>query len=419
MKAVNEEYNVLLQKYMDVLRERYANTPAKTYVQIETENRDIPFSQMRLWIKELYGITTAQHLLNESIIADCKNELSDEELLSNLLAELRTKYGDKPASTVAQIKRENRHLPINRMHIWTQSVAGLTPKDYLVKEGIILDLKSNYITSDLFFDDVEKAYMTSALTSDFYFIDDVRLLYADRFNNGDINRINSVNLRECGYLFFQNYIIKNQYSSAEEYFEKTLRQKDLFDLHDFDKRLIYDRTFRQTIDNLCYEYDYFEYENWKYISIDRCKKVVSNISKTTVYDFIDDALDFLKNNPYITVRYMMNHGYTNILSSLGFSDFFCSSILKNSRKMNFFKLGDSIVFNEIKESSSDKTEFVISMISPSLSIELDDVVDVMKNDYGIFVGREQVVDFIKESSLYYDKTMDKIYINKDCYYDEL
>lgn len=417
-----EDIKTILDEYISALKKKYEGNPAKTYVQVRKENRGMPFSKIQTWIKDIYGKTTALFLIEEGIITDESNSLSDEDLLSGLMILLKEKYRDNPASTFRQIKKENRHLPISQMEKWTRSTTGLTAKDYLVKEGLILDLKTSIdLTNEkLLFNDDERQYMCSSLTQDFYFLEDVQKTYADKFGEVDLNKINAANMITCGYHFYAVYIIKDTYSRAEEYFEEIIKQNDIIDLHSFDKRLFYDRFFRQTITNLCIRYEYLEYDNWKYISLNRCSSIVQDISRDTILAFIEDILNVLDESEYVTVRYVQNRGYNCPLFNLGFSDLFCSSLLKYSQRFGYFKINETYVFYRLGIGSrKEKKDFIKSLVFPVSSIDLDDLADILNIDYGLDYSRDRILECVKETDMYYDKIMDKVYYKKDYYYDEL
>lgn len=417
-----EDSKTILDEYISTLKKKYKGKPAKTYVQVRKENRCMPFSKIQTWIKDIYGKTTAQFLIEEGIIADESNPLSDEDLLSELMISLEKKYRDNPASTFRQIKKENRHLPISKMEKWTRSTTGLTAKDYLVKEGLILDLKTSIdLTNEkLLFNYDEKQYMCSSLTQDFYFIEDVQRIYSERFGEDNLNKINAANMKTCSYHYYTAYIIKDTFSHAEEYFERLIKQNDLIDLHSFDKRLFYDRFFRQSITNLCCRYDYLEYDNWKYISLNRCSSIAQDITKDAILVFVEDILGYLSESDYITIRYIQNSGYDSPLFHLGFSDLFCSSLLKHSQRFGVFKINETHVFYRLDIGSrKEKKDFIKSLVFPVSSIDLDDLVDILNIDYGLDYSRDRIIECVRETDMYYDKIMDKVYYKKDFYYDEL
>lgn len=64
-------------------------------------------------------------------------------------------------------------------------------------------------------------------------------------------------------------------------------------------------------------------------------------------------------------------------------------------------------------------DFVAFEMESILAINIDDFIDYIEEKYGIRLRKEKILEDIKKTAMYYDSIMEKIYYNKDYYYDDL
>ena len=83
----------------------------------------------------------------------------------------------------------------------------------------------------------EMIYLKEKMNKCFYFLEDVRKIYCDKFGDKYLSRINSLTLRKLGFRVYTNYIVSNSYQNAQDYFTKCLLAKDIFDFSKIENRL--------------------------------------------------------------------------------------------------------------------------------------------------------------------------------------
>ena len=54
-----------------------------------------------------------------------------------------------------------------------------------------------------------------------------------------------------------------------------------------------------------------------------------------------------------------------------------------------------------------------------VKINIYDLAKYINDEYGVDLKKEKIVELIKPSNLYYDSVMEKIYLSKEYYYDEI
>ena len=75
----------------------------------------------------------------------------------------------------------------------------------------------------------KKSKLKSILTDDFYYISEIRKIYAELFPDADMEQINPRSLKSMGFVVLSRYAIQN-YSSLEAYFESLFTGKDIVDI---------------------------------------------------------------------------------------------------------------------------------------------------------------------------------------------
>ena len=264
----------------------------------------------------------------------------------------------------------------------------------------------------------EEKKMKKELKDDFYMISDVKEIYRSIFPKGDMKLLNSYNIKKIGYKIYSNYIIKNKYSSASDYFRMLLTSDEVVDTTKFKDGVTSIINYLSQLHKLKAEYEIVEYKPNKYINISRLNKL--GINKENLWDYCK-SIEQNIGEEFFTIHYLMKNGFEHKIDKLGFDDYFYSSILTESRdKFSYIRIGRNKLFKKTSEkiTSVDFIEWILSSLEKS-SIEIYDLVDLLENEYGIFVDEYKIIELISESSVYYDRYTKKVYANYDVYFDEI
>ena len=81
--------------------------------------------------------------------------------------------------------------------------------------------------------------MAQSLTDGFYFIEDVKNIYTEKFGLESVKKVNVRIMDELGYKLYSQYAIKKNYPSADNYFQHFILKNHFFDLNQLDSRFIY------------------------------------------------------------------------------------------------------------------------------------------------------------------------------------
>ena len=267
--------------------------------------------------------------------------------------------------------------------------------------------------------DEEREYMAGCLTEYFYFVTDVMDIYAKRFGKEHISHMNPRSYKELGYKVFTNYLISDRYSSAEEYFRTMLLEKDVLDLNTWDSRIIYVQTANQALTNLRTNYELIEYEDKKYIRFEHFKNVAGDIDKDDFRRYVDEAVEAAGDEQFYTIKSLKAAGFQSRLHELGFGYWFNAAILKNSQKVPYIKTNTCIIFGNVKANRRiTLLDFISYVMSRERKMDIMDFISYIQDKYGVTLRKDKITWLIKDSSIYFDPIMEKLYFDKEDYYNE-
>lgn len=266
----------------------------------------------------------------------------------------------------------------------------------------------------------EAKKMKKVLNEDFYMISDVKEIYRNIFPEGDMKLLNSFNVKKIGYKIYSNYIIKDKYSSASDYFRMLLTSDEIIDTTKFKDGVTSVINYSSQLHKLKAEYEIVEYKPNKYINISKLNEF--GINKSDLYDYCKMVESKIgKKEEFFTTHYLMKKGFEHKIDKLGFDEYFYSSVLTEDRdKFSYIRIGRNKVFKKTSEkiTSVDFIEWILLSLEKS-SIDIYDLVDLLENEYRIFLDESKIIELISESSIYYDRYTKKVYANYDVYFDEI
>ena len=162
--------------------------------------------------------------------------------------------------------------------------------------------------------------------------------------------------------------------------------------------------------------DIIEFEPYQYINIRKLEKL--GITKEKLIEYRDCAWSFLSDDEFFSVKSLVGDGFDHELHSLGFMDLFYASILKSDKRFAWQRVGGAVVFNPRNEQFSVH-DFLVHYINSVKSINIDDLVEELREKFGIELERSDVVQKVKGSLVYYDSIMETLYDSYETYYEEI
>lgn len=310
---------------------------------------------------------------------------------NDLVARYEEKYGVKRQSAIG-----NYLKPINNYYF-----NGAYSIDYAALPSIQFDR------------------MKSILDRDFYTISDVKKLYKREFPNSDDSLINPYTMKTLGfhvYSGYSGYIVKNTFAGAADYFRSILTH-DIVDINNYDESIRSIAQFFNELGRLRSIYEMIEFSPSQYINIRRLEE--AGITKGHLKAYCSDVAHHYEKGEYFTVLSLQQEGFVHELDKLGFDDWFYSSILLEDRQeFSYQNIGGTRLFL-CGKTGANLGDMLVWLLGKYQKIDFYDLMDILKNHYGIKLPKDKLITIIGGTELYYDTIMEAVYIDYDTYFEEI
>lgn len=253
------------------------------------------------------------------------------------------------------------------------------------------------------------------LTEDFYYISEIKEIYKSLVPNADLTLISSFNLKRMGFIVNSKYVIQH-HSSANNYFKYILTNQDIVDTSKFNSKYNCLQMYYQTIEDLRNDYEIIEFEPYQYINIHKLNSM--GIDKSNFISYCDEVCNYIEDNSYFTIKSLIDNGFSSNIDFLGFDNCFYGSILKQDQRFSYIKLGGTVLFYK-GNTTINQTTFLIYLLDSFEKIDFNELLDHVLQKYGIHLDKFKIKSCIKNSNLYYDDIMEKVYNNYKIYLEEL
>lgn len=261
-----------------------------------------------------------------------------------------------------------------------------------------------------------KAILKSALTDDFYYIDEIRHIYSRLIPGADVEEINPYNLKTMGFSVYSRYAVQN-HSSLEAFFYDLLTKDEIIDISAYRKRFVYVQMFSQKLMELKRSLEVVEFEPNQILSFRKLEQ--SGVSRDMIKDFCDAIYDFIQEEEYFSAQSIKLAGFESDLYNLGFSDWFYANLLISDDRFSFGMMFGNLIFYKGKASITIKS-FETKLIRSYGCVDTFDLMSELTDKYGCKISeRTDVLYKVQNTEIYYDSILDRLYANKDLYYKEL
>ena len=261
------------------------------------------------------------------------------------------------------------------------------------------------------------------LNDDFYFFSDIKKIYRDLVPGADLSLISTFNLKRMGFEVNGIYAYRN-FDSAEAYFYHLFTCKEIVDASNFHSRLNVITMYNQVWKGLRRNYDIIEFEPMQYINMSRLQKL--GVTKEQLRGFCDDVYNFVEKNSYFTIEYLKRQGFASDIDSLGFDTQFYISLLREDSRFANWTMGRNVLFfvGEIKMFVAGNRyisikSFVTDYLERVRSIDIDELILIFEEEYNLKIEKSKIMEEIKDTNLYYDRIMEKLYVDYDTYFEEI
>ena len=255
------------------------------------------------------------------------------------------------------------------------------------------------------------------LTEDFYYVSEIKKLYAEMFADADVEEINPRSLKTIGFNVYSKYALQN-HTSLHEYFKYLLTKDDIYNIADYRNTYGQITMYSQTVLELKKDFEIFAFEKDQMITFKRLSKI--GISKKDLIDYCDCVYDFVEDETYFTIESLNNAGFSAEIYELGFDSYFYSNILAMSEKFTYAQIfGKIVLYKGNSKSEISKKMFILEQLANYDYVDMDEFINDCADLFGMNItDRYDITRAVNGTEYYYDSIMERIYRNKEIYYSE-
>lgn len=259
-------------------------------------------------------------------------------------------------------------------------------------------------------------HMKEVLSEEFYTLADIQRLYQREFPR-DNRRLNTYNIKTLGFIINSSYAISNTYSNAAVYFRHILTCTAVVDAGDFPQAILSLPAYLSELLDLKKQREIIEFSPKQYINIRRLEQ--AGTTKEMLKGYCQKVCHFVERNTYFTVTSIRQDGFTHELDELCFDEWFYSSLLAEDHDHFSYRRmgGNRLFFSGNKD--VHLSVFLEWILEKEDRIDLDNLIDLLSTRYGLTFKREKILCVLKDTDLYYDQIMDRVYIDYGTYFEEV
>ena len=234
-----------------------------------------------------------------------------------------------------------------------------------------------------------------------YTVDEIKLLF-DEKTDDDINKI----LNEKKYLKKGKYLIK------EEYYDY-IDIKDNGNIIKISDEILSNNSIRRYFENECKNYNLFELYEKVYITKEKIKQFGFS------YIDIDNSLKEIENeykndNSLFSINNIFDKDYMNKYEKMSFSKELFEKIL--NKRIKTIQIGDELLYTYGNVDIKDMFEKIILKYR---IITINEIRKIINEEYEIEVSNSRIRNYITDMEFYYNEILDKVYADKNDYYEEV
>lgn len=226
--------------------------------------------------------------------------------------------------------------------------------------------------------------------------------------------LNNMTLMKLGYSLKGNYVLTSAYGSVERYFNDLILNQDYFVREP--KDIFKTTTFNMALYFLEKDLDIVKVEKDTYITAKKLNE--AGVSKEDLIDFRNEVIRLAPKGKFFTLHTIQKAGLMHSLEELGFDSIFYERIIWTAPNIRTIPLAIGYIFLISNKDVSLK-DFIQSIVEEFESINLYDLQDYIKDNYKINLDIYKITSIIRDSHMYYSEDMNKIYIDKNTFYEEI
>lgn len=232
--------------------------------------------------------------------------------------------------------------------------------------------------------------------------------------NLNLNEINSELVLNLGFVEKGGIIVRQKYRSGMEAFTTYILSHKIF--HVGDKPIFRTNEYYNSIQRLESELQILKISETSYINVAHLEN--RGFDKKKLLQFISRVIDFTSDGEYFSIISLINNGFSDSLLEDGFELISLDRLISTSDEVRTVSIGFPNVYCRSK-TKKNLNEFLIDELFKCESANLEDFTDDINSKYGLDLDEYSVRMRLIEGGAYYSDILNKAYILKEEYLDEV
>lgn len=230
----------------------------------------------------------------------------------------------------------------------------------------------------------------------------------------NLNEINSELVLNLGFVEKGGIIVKQKYRSGMEAFTTYILSHKIF--HVGDKPIFRTNEYYSSIQRLESELQILKISETSYINVEHLEN--RGFDKKKLLQFISRVIDFTSDGEYFSIISLINNGFSDSLLEDGFELISLDRLISTSDEVKAVSVGFPNIYCRSK-TKKNLNEFLIDELLKCESANLEDFTDDINSKYGLNLDEYSVRVKLVEEGAYYSDILNKVYILKEEYLDEV
>lgn len=222
----------------------------------------------------------------------------------------------------------------------------------------------------------------------------------------------------AGYTLYRDCAIRGTYATPEEYY-RTLFAAPLLSQGNLPQELRAAASFKSFLASARSSGAIFDYDNETWITPSGLREL--EIERQDLDTFAQQAVaqSVQASMPQFTVPWLRTNATGIPLLAYELSDVFYESVLLSRRRyVTRGHLAGRRIFGEPHAQARGR-DLVESLLKLETSINVDELYDILRDDYGINLTHAQLVQLIRGTNLFYSPEFDRVYVSHDQFVREV
>ena len=230
----------------------------------------------------------------------------------------------------------------------------------------------------------------------------------------NLNEVNSELVLNLGFVEKGGIVVKQKYRSGMEAITTYILSHKIF--HVEDKPIFKTTEYYSSIQRLESELKILKISETSYINVEHLEN--RGFDKKKLLQFISRIIDFTSDGEYFSIISLINNGFNDSLLEDGFELISLDRLISTSDEVRAVSVGFPNLYCRSK-TKRNLNDFLIDELLKCESANLEDFTDDINAKYGLNLDEYSVRMKLVEEGAYYSDILNKAYILKEEYLDEV